>query len=45
VIEQGDFMGRPSRINAGVSGRPGSVEQVRIGGRSVVVAKGEVMLD
>jgi trans-2,3-dihydro-3-hydroxyanthranilate isomerase len=45
VIEQGDFMGRPSRINATVSGIPGSVEKVRIGGRSVVVAKGEVYLD
>ena len=42
IIEQGDFMDRPSRIQAEVSGSPGKVERVKIGGRSVVVAKGEV---
>lgn len=42
VIEQGDFMNRPSRIFAEVSGRKGNVEKVRIGGRSIVVAKGEL---
>jgi trans-2,3-dihydro-3-hydroxyanthranilate isomerase len=45
VIEQGDFMKRPSRINADVSGGPGKVERVKIGGSSVVVAKGELYLD
>jgi trans-2,3-dihydro-3-hydroxyanthranilate isomerase len=43
VIEQGDFIKRPSRINLDVKGKPGSVEQVRVGGPAVVVAHGEVM--
>jgi len=42
VIEQGDFMKRPSRINLEVKGKPGAVEQVRVGGQAVVVAEGEV---
>ena len=42
VIEQGDFMHRPSRINLDVKGKPGSIEEVRVGGSSVVVAHGEV---
>jgi trans-2,3-dihydro-3-hydroxyanthranilate isomerase len=42
VIEQGDFMHRPSRINLEVKGGPGAIEVVRVGGPSVVVAKGEV---
>jgi len=42
VIEQGDFMHRPSRINLDVGGKPGAVEEVRVGGPSVVVARGEV---
>ena len=42
IIEQGDFMKRPSRIFAEVTGRKGNVEKVRIGGCSVIVAKGEV---
>lgn len=45
VIEQGDIMGRPSRINASVGGQKGAAGTVKIGGRSVVVAKGEVYLD
>jgi trans-2,3-dihydro-3-hydroxyanthranilate isomerase len=44
VIEQGDFMNRPSRIFAEVAGQPGNIERVQIGGSSVVVAKGEVYL-
>jgi trans-2,3-dihydro-3-hydroxyanthranilate isomerase len=44
IIEQGDFMNRPSRIHAEVSGSAGNVERVKIGGSSVVVAKGEVYL-
>lgn len=43
VIEQGDFIHRPSRINLEVTGGPGEVQQVRVGGPSVVVAHGEVM--
>ena len=42
VIEQGDFMHRPSRINLDVGGKPGAVAEVRVGGPSVVVARGEV---
>ncbi len=40
VIEQGDFINRPSRIELEVKGAPGKVEEVRVGGQSVVVAKG-----
>jgi trans-2,3-dihydro-3-hydroxyanthranilate isomerase len=43
VIEQGDFMNRPSRINIEVKGKLGSVDEVRVGGPSVVVARGEVI--
>jgi trans-2,3-dihydro-3-hydroxyanthranilate isomerase len=42
LIEQGDFMGRPCRISAEVKGSRGNVEEVRIGGPSVVVARGEL---
>ena len=42
VIEQGDFIKRPSRIGLEVKGTPGKVEEVRVGGPSVVVAKGTV---
>ena len=40
VIEQGDFINRPSRIGLEVKGAPGNVEEVRVGGQSVVVATG-----
>lgn len=40
VIEQGDFIKRPSRIGLEVKGAPGNVEEVRVGGTSVVVARG-----
>jgi trans-2,3-dihydro-3-hydroxyanthranilate isomerase len=43
VIEQGDFMHRPSRINIEIKGATGAVEEVRVGGPSVVVARGEVI--
>lgn len=45
TIEQGDFMRRPSRIFAEVSGEKGNVETVKIGGASVVVAKGELFFE
>lgn len=45
IIEQGDFMNRPSRIFADVTGEKGSVERVKIGGSSIVVAKGEMFFD
>jgi len=42
TIEQGDFMKRPSRITAEVRGEKGKIEEVRIGGKSVIIAKGEI---
>jgi trans-2,3-dihydro-3-hydroxyanthranilate isomerase len=42
VIEQGDFIHRPSRIGLEVTGARGEIRQVRIGGPSVLVARGEV---
>ncbi len=45
IIEQGDFMARPSRIYAEVKGEKGNVEEVKISGKSVIVAKGEFYLD
>ncbi len=44
VIEQGDFIKRPSRINVAVKGTTGLVTQVRVGGPSVVVLHGELEL-
>lgn len=43
VIEQGDFIHRPSRINLDVKGARGNVEEVKVGGPSVLVAKGHVI--
>lgn len=43
VIEQGDFIERPSRIEVEIHGARGRVETVRVGGASVVVARGELM--
>jgi trans-2,3-dihydro-3-hydroxyanthranilate isomerase len=43
VIEQGDFMHRPSRINLEVKGGPGAIDEVRVGGPSVIVARGDVV--
>jgi len=42
VIEQGDFINRPSRIELEVKGGPGKVAEVRVGGASVVVARGSL---
>ena len=44
VIEQGDFINRPSRISLDVKGEAGRVEEVKVGGSAVLVARGEVML-
>lgn len=43
VIEQGDFIHRPSRIRLNVQGKPGAVKDVKVGGPSVLVARGEVV--
>jgi trans-2,3-dihydro-3-hydroxyanthranilate isomerase len=40
VSLQGAHMGRPSYIHIGVTGRPGAVEGVRIGGTSTFIAEG-----
>ncbi|MDQ4123291.1 MAG: PhzF family phenazine biosynthesis protein [Acidobacteriota bacterium] len=44
TIEQGDFIERPSRIHVEVTGEKGNVQRVRVGGASVIVAKGEIYL-
>jgi trans-2,3-dihydro-3-hydroxyanthranilate isomerase len=45
VVEQGDFIHRPSRINLDVKGERGRVEEVKVGGPSVLVARGEVLFE
>ena len=45
VIEQGDFINRPSRIHLDVKGEKGRVEEVRVGGQAVLVARGEIVFD
>jgi trans-2,3-dihydro-3-hydroxyanthranilate isomerase len=42
VIEQGDYVNRPSRINLDVKGNTRNIEEVKVGGSSVLVARGEV---
>jgi predicted PhzF superfamily epimerase YddE/YHI9 len=44
VVEQGDFMHRPSRIHAEITGTKGSIEKTRVGGSSVIVAEGDVFV-
>ncbi len=44
VLEQGDFINRRSRINLEVKGVTGAVEQVRVGGPSVLVIRGELTI-
>ncbi len=39
-IEQGDFINRPSRIGLEVKGAPRRVDEVKVSGESVVVARG-----
>ena len=43
VNEQGDFVHRPSRIHLDVKGQSGRVEEVKVGGSSVLVARGELV--
>ena len=43
VIEQGDFINRPSRIHLDVRGEAGRVEEVKVGGSAVLVARGEIV--
>ena len=39
VLEQGDFIHRPSRINLDVKGERGRIEEVKIGGLAVLVVE------
>ena len=43
-LEQGVEMGRPSRIEIAITGTADRIEDVRVGGESVVVAEGEFYL-
>lgn len=43
IVEQGDFIERPSRIHAEIRGARGKIEEVRIGGPSVIVAEGHLI--
>lgn len=40
IVEQGDFMGRPSRITCRVGGTRGNVTSIEVGGSAVVLAEG-----
>jgi len=42
VIEQGDAMGRPSRITVSLNVAGGRLRQVRIGGQAVIVSEGRL---
>ena len=43
-LEQGVEMGRPSRIEIAITGTAEQIEDVRVGGESVVMAEGEFYL-
>jgi len=43
IIEQGDFISRPSRIGVEIRGERGQIERVRVGGPAVIVAQGELI--
>ena len=45
VVEQGVNMGRPSIIEVEADTRGGALTAVRVGGSSVLVTKGELILD
>lgn len=42
VSLQGVAMGRPSRIHIAIDGVPGDISRVRVGGRAVLVGRGEL---
>lgn len=43
VSHQGVKMGRASRIHMSIGGEPGAIEDVRVGGEAVLVARGEFL--
>jgi trans-2,3-dihydro-3-hydroxyanthranilate isomerase len=44
ISMQGVAMGRPSRLHIAVDGAPGAIASVRVGGRAVLVARGELLV-
>ena len=44
VSLQGVAMGRPSRIHIAISSRNGEITEVKVGGRAVLVAQGEMLV-
>ena len=42
---QGAAMGRPSKIHIAIEGAPDRITRVRVGGQSVLVGRGELMVD
>ena len=44
VSLQGVAMGRPSRIHIAIENRDGEVTRVRVGGKSVKVAEGKLLV-
>ena len=45
VSAQGVAMGRASRIHIEITGRPGAITKVRVGGEAVLVGRGELTLE
>jgi trans-2,3-dihydro-3-hydroxyanthranilate isomerase len=41
---QGVVMGRASRIHIAITGRPGAITEVKVGGESVLVGRGELLV-
>jgi trans-2,3-dihydro-3-hydroxyanthranilate isomerase len=44
VSTQGVKMGRASRIHVSIGGAAGAIEDVRVGGEAVLVARGELLV-
>jgi len=44
IVEQGDFMRRPSRITVSPRGGMGDVREVKVGGQAVIVAEGDFFI-
>jgi trans-2,3-dihydro-3-hydroxyanthranilate isomerase len=44
VSLQGVAMGRASRVHIAVSGRPGAIAEVKVGGSAVLVGRGELLV-
>ena len=44
VAMQGMAMGRPSRMHIAITGTPGAITQVRVGGQAVLIARGEMLI-